>query len=891
MTSGQKIAFSLLAALALFAGFVLSFHSTLFKELETRFYTQAKIEENTGQLDKISESCDSYISEILSLVEKGENAWTKNASVRTYYVQNPSESDVNVRRRLTENLFAQIPALTGIRIVDKNGRNVHYTSFDDTDLLKQNGITKIYKNYNDITKDASEIPFETLEKVTDETKSVLLCDQNRGRLILSVPFCWVDGIYSGLCLFYLNIHEVEKELIARDVISFGQGMTLFSDDDMNGGLLLNLPYGHKSEFKTPVLSYWKSPSQQPEKLLELPDGRFYVALSSNRIGKIRVSALYTSDIFELSQQNRILIYVCVFISILLIVFLFFSFFRDPLVTLQKRIKKIQLGIIENFLDGKEKKEWGDLARQLRLRRNDLSEEIIKSLHLHSKKRRKELSEYLDKNWEEIFAIFDTKTRESSENVSGAAQKTVVTGSAEISGASIAEIRRMLEEVLQNRAVGVNVAPVAAVTKPAPVVDELDEVEELDDVEDIEEAEEVEELAEEVEDVEEVEELTEEVDDAEEVEELTEEVEDAEEVEELTEDVEDAEEVEELAEEVDEVEELDDAEEVEELDDDEDVEDAEAVEELDDAEEVEELAEEVEDIDEVEELAEEIEEPAEEIEELAEDAEEPSEEIEEQAEEVEDAEEVDELDDAEDIENLAEEVEDLEVLDEYVETPASEKYDASTIFAGMSTPQKDYEPSNDTYFASENFANVDNLFAEELCLGDERIKINTSPIPFTIFELPGYIPSSTDEEELFVPVDDLFGDNEPLIASVEDLIDVDIIEDDSTDLVKSDNGLEFEEVDEVENIEKIEEPAETSEDSVEDLLEEVPSLLTPPEFTMTRFADNIDKEVPELESALTVPDASEDTIIEKDGVYTISENLEYTNIIQDPEFKELVDSIL
>ena len=149
MTSGQKIAFSLLAALGLFAGFVLSFNTTLFKELETRFYTQAKIEENTGQLDKISESCDSYISEILTLIEKGENAWTKNASVRSYYVQNPSESDVNTRRRLTETLFSQIPALNGIRIVDKNGRNVHYSSFDDSDLLKQNGISKMH-NVSDI---------------------------------------------------------------------------------------------------------------------------------------------------------------------------------------------------------------------------------------------------------------------------------------------------------------------------------------------------------------------------------------------------------------------------------------------------------------------------------------------------------------------------------------------------------------------------------------------------------------------------------------------------------------------------------------------------------------------------------------------------------------------
>ena len=242
MTSGQKIAFSLLAALCLFAVFVLSLNSRLFETLETRFYAQAKIEENTGQLDKISESCDSYISEILSLIEKGDNAWAKNASVRSYYVQNPSESDVNVRRRLTEGLFEQIPALTGIRIVDKNGRNVHYSSFDDTDLLKQNGISKIYKNYTDIVKDADEIPYELLQKLTDESKSVLLCDDSRGRLILTVPFCWMDGIYSGDCLFYLNVREIESSLSIRNELPLGLGITLFADDDLKGGFVLNLPY-------------------------------------------------------------------------------------------------------------------------------------------------------------------------------------------------------------------------------------------------------------------------------------------------------------------------------------------------------------------------------------------------------------------------------------------------------------------------------------------------------------------------------------------------------------------------------------------------------------------------------------------------------------------------
>ena len=762
MTSGQKIAFSLLVAMGLFAVFVLSLNSKLFNELETRFYTQSKIEQNTGQLDRVSEGCDSYITKILNLTEKGENAWVKNASVRSFYVQNASESDVMTRRRLTEQLFAEIPALSGIRIVDKNGRNLHYSSFDDTDLLKQSGITKIYKNYNDITKDADEIPFEQLSKLVSETKSVLLFDQSRNRIVLSVPFCWVDGIYSGVSLFYLSINEIEKELNASDIIPIGQNAFIISDSDFSGGLVLNIPYGEKKSFEEPVKQYWKKhvSAQQPEKLLEMPDGRFYLALSSNRNGKIQVSAVYPSNLFELSKEIRILIYICIFISILLIVFLIFSFFRDPVVTLQKRIKKIQLGLIENYIDGKEKREWGDIARQLRGRKNDLSTEIIRSLHVHSKKRRDELSEYLDKNWDEIFSIFETKAGTSS----GASGAVGAAGTAELTGTSIAEIRRMLEEVLQSRSFAVPVAAAAPVSvAPAEDVDELEEVEELsEDAEELEEPEEIEE----------VEELTEDVDEAEEVEELTEEVEDLDEVEELTEDVDEAEEVEELAE---------DAEEIDE---------------------VEELTEDVEEIDEVEELTEEVEE-SDDVEELTGEAEE-----------------------------VEEDADELEVFEEYVE-PAP----FNAFMANLAQTKKEYKPSNDTYFASDKFATVENLYAEELKLGnfDDVInKTKTSPLEIKFFPIPAY-----SKDEIIVET-------------------------------------------EIPEISENSENTDTSE-SVEELTEEVPSYLDEPDFSMIGFGDNYAQDIPELEAA--------NAIVEEDGVYSIAENLEYTNVVQDPEFKELVDSIL
>ena len=56
MTSGQKIAFSTLLSMLLFAGFVITANLKLFPELETRFYAQAKVSQKVQHLDDVAKS-------------------------------------------------------------------------------------------------------------------------------------------------------------------------------------------------------------------------------------------------------------------------------------------------------------------------------------------------------------------------------------------------------------------------------------------------------------------------------------------------------------------------------------------------------------------------------------------------------------------------------------------------------------------------------------------------------------------------------------------------------------------------------------------------------------------------------------------------------------------
>ena len=104
---------------------------------------------------------------------------------------------------------------------------------------------------------------------------------------------------------------------------------------------------------------------------------------------------------------------------------------------------------------------------------------------------------------------------------------------------------------------------------------------------------------------------------------------------------------------------------------------------------------------------------------------------------------------------------------------------------------------------------------------------------------------------------------------------------------------------VEEVQKVEEPQEAeaveeAEDlpeisDAEELTDEVPEYLDEPDFSMTNFADNLSINMPELEAAGA--GTEEKVIVEEDGVFSISDQLEYTDVVQDQGFKELVDSVL
>ena len=68
------------------------------------------------------------------------------------------------------------------------------------------------------------------------------------------------------------------------------------------------------------------------------------------------------------------------------------------------------------------------------------------------------------------------------------------------------------------------------------------------------------------------------------------------------------------------------------------------------------------------------------------------------------------------------------------------------------------------------------------------------------------------------------------------------------------------------------------------VEELIPLAEENNFTMTNFAVNLDY-LPELEGE------NPPAIVEENGIYKIADNLSCTDVLIDPDFKLLVDSVL
>lgn len=602
MKSGIKTAVSLLIAIFIFGALAVASSLGLFASVERQFYEPARLKVINEKLDSVADCSNEYIQNLLNIFGAEKDGFLSHESVLSFAGQNPSAEAL----RLFESLKENCAGLEGFRIVDSAGKRVFYSSFRSDYVIKtEKGVQRrIYSNYANLQtkhgKNELEYPlvsaFESDENLEAENENAgsaqdlprIIFDGDEQRLIFSYKIQTLDEkpVFCS-AIFYVNPVDFANLLVENHVVSVNEPISLVSSaDGKTGGFVFGLPNVGKNIFASEILKKWNqgvfgpdeivasaaskiegisvpvsensaqefepetgSEKKDSEKMTVLPSAgsekNISWSLISSRNAKfLHVGGIFSSETLKMPFYVRILLFVCAFVTVCLIVVIFFNIRKDDSVVIKSKIRAIQIGLLNEYFEKDVDRK--KVAAMIAAQKDALTAKIKKSLGRRGKKYGSDLDVILNKSWEDIITI-----------LSGAEKTSCM---AELSSSSIKEIRKIFEEVLATNTLKVENLESARKEKNPPLKtsetsvseklpEDLDEVEELCDAEPLEEAPEAESV-EEVEPLEpEAEGALEELEESAEPEELEnlEEIEPAEELLPESEDLDEAEELEPLEE--------------------------------------------------------------------------------------------------------------------------------------------------------------------------------------------------------------------------------------------------------------------------------------------------------------------------------------------------------
>ncbi len=562
MKSGIKTAVSLLIAIFIFGALAVASSLGLFASVERQFYEPARLKVINEKLDSVADCSNEYIQNLLNIFSAEKDGFLSHESVLSFAGQNPSAEAL----RLFESLKENCAGLEGFRIVDSAGKRVFYSSFRSDYVIKtEKGVQRrIYSNYANLqTKHGKkELEYPLVSAFENESDENLAAENENARSAQDLPRIIFDGDEQRLifsykiqtldekpvfcsAIFYVNPVDFANLLVENHVVSVNEPISLVSSaDGKNGGFVFGLPNVGKNIFASEILKKWNqgvfgpdeivasaaskiegisvpvsensaqefepetgSEKKDSEKMSVLPSAgsekNISWSLISSRNAKfLHVGGIFSSETLKMPFYVRILLFVCAFVTVCLIVVIFFNIRKDDSVVIKSKIRAIQIGLLNEYFEKDVDRK--KVAAMIAAQKDALTAKIKKSLGRRGKKYGSDLDVILNKSWEDIITI-----------LSGAEKTSCM---AELSSSSIKEIRKIFEEVLATNTLKVENLESARKEKNPPLKtsetsvseklpEDLDEVEELCDAEPLEEAPEAE-SEEEVENLEEIEPLEE-----------------------------------------------------------------------------------------------------------------------------------------------------------------------------------------------------------------------------------------------------------------------------------------------------------------------------------------------------------------------------------------------
>ena len=476
MRTSLKVFISLVISLAVFSGLLFLTASGYESFTETKIYKPSILRHINENLEEIEKT---FIAWNETNTELFRNFLHEEALMSTVK-QDQEPSDIEERNNVISKIISTVPGFAGLRIIDSQYQKIHFSTFSE-DILSKTDSMLSYKKYND---SGNLVPYQHIASA-DKSEVKITASTAFDVILYSLPFYDTYDVYRGTAVFYISGNSFLYHLVSQNILSISDGLALLSDESHTIiGILTGNHNIVSPELKEAVLNDWE---RVPQNLRTISlEGEDCWVLITKKSDFGYIGRITEKDVFMFPMTVKYFLIFTVFVTIFLMFFLLLNIKRSRLFIAQNKIQTLHWSILKNYLKTSQKENWAALQKELEYHRHEVNAEIKKGLGkkiLETKG--KEVDDFLQNSWQEIFDIINKTARNKSLTQ-------------DLKNVKAEELINLLMEALKSQkdtsdkpkpTPEVEAVEDLAEIKKTDAVEELDEIEEADTVEELDEAEE------------------------------------------------------------------------------------------------------------------------------------------------------------------------------------------------------------------------------------------------------------------------------------------------------------------------------------------------------------------------------------------------------------------
>jgi hypothetical protein len=423
MRQRLKISLSLLISLLLCGGFAVFSFTRLFNVVETTFFQPRIVAAREAQLQRIAQKIiDYHDRNIEHFLPLSKAEYTGN----TFRPSNQLARE-NIIKLQNEvgGLLDLYPQIQLIRLLGADGKSIHYST-RNADIDSSDSQRRKYLDYDRLEK---IIPSDDLLVPAGEPPKVLI-DGQQQRFIYSLPV-EQEGEYRGVALFYVYSRDLLESLLRSLTLDLGD-ISLIGQK----GVVFHTPQRNPQLLQSELIEIWESNVSRQEVYQE--SVAFEVSSTTEETGgggedqgggkteaePIQIeqynllslntdqygvlSLLIPYSVFQLQPIMKGVVIAVIFLTVFLVVYLLLNLRQDPVLVLSQRIKRLQLDILREFVEERERIDWKQWQSKLEDNRGELKSRIKRGIGRFPPGKEAELDGMIDRSWDEIISIIEAR---------------------------------------------------------------------------------------------------------------------------------------------------------------------------------------------------------------------------------------------------------------------------------------------------------------------------------------------------------------------------------------------------------------------------------------------------------------------------------------------------